>query len=142
MKIQNLKIFRKKPKNRGLGTKNQKITSNISKLEYFEGFWLKIQKLKIFVKKPKNHIFRGPKLKKFPFHPFFPFFVQNGHPLFAPPYGVKSLKWAPPHPRGTPSWNEGVLLFQNPHFPTTPTAQYRMEFLWLTGVFHDSQILY
>ena len=59
----------------GLGTKNQKSTSNISKLEHFEAFWLKIQKLKIFVKKTKNHIFRGPKLKKFPFYPFFSFFV-------------------------------------------------------------------
>ena len=101
-KIQKLKIFRKKPKNRGLGTKNQKITSNISKLEYFEAFWLKIQKLKIFVKKPKNHIFRGPKLKKFPFHPFFPFFVQNGHPLFAPPTWGEILKMGTPTTKGHP----------------------------------------
>ena len=103
----------------GLGTKNWKITSNISKLEYFEAFCQKIQKLKIFVKKPKNHIFRGPKLKNSPFTLFSLFFVQNGHPLFAPPHGVKSLKWAPPQPRGTPSWNEGVLLFQIQYFPTT-----------------------
>ena len=43
------------------GAKNRKLTSNISKLEYFEAFWLKIQKLKIFRKKPKN---RGPGIKK------------------------------------------------------------------------------
>ena len=43
------------------GAKNRKLTSNISKLEYFEAFWLKIQKLKIFRKKPKN---RGLGAKK------------------------------------------------------------------------------
>ena len=45
----------------GLGAKRQKITSNISKLEYYKAFWLKIQNLKIFRKKPKN---RGPGIKK------------------------------------------------------------------------------
>ena len=57
LKISQQSFFRYK--NRGLGAKNQKSTSNISKLEYFEAFCQKIQKLKIFVKKPKNHILGG-----------------------------------------------------------------------------------
>ena len=61
----------------GLGTKNQKLTSNISKLVYFEAFCQKIQKLKIFVKKTKMTLFRVPKLKNSPFTFFSPFFRPN-----------------------------------------------------------------
>ena len=51
-------------KNRGLGTKNQKSTLNISKLEYYKAFWVKIQKLKILGKNLKKIGGWGPKTKK------------------------------------------------------------------------------
>ena len=108
--LKNWNFLGKNLKNRGLGAKNQKSTSNISKLEYFEAFYQKIQKLKIFVKKPKNHIFRGPKMKNSPFALFSPFFVQNGHPLFTPLHRVKSSKMGTPTPKLHPHMKCGGAI--------------------------------
>ena len=50
-----------KPKNKGLGAKNPKLTANFSKCKYFEPIWWKIKKWNFSCKNLKN---KGPGAKK------------------------------------------------------------------------------
>ena len=102
------------------------MTSNISKLDYFEGFWLKIQKLKIFMKKPKNHIFRGPKLKNFPFFLFSSKLISfPSQERFSLNEGVQ---------KQIPHIYVGDPLSQNQYFPTTGTGGNKNDLKFLVKI--------
>ena len=58
--IENLKFLGENLKNERLETKNQKLTLNISKLEYLWAFWRKIQNWKFLGENLKNE---GPGIK-------------------------------------------------------------------------------